>query len=76
MTTTYTVRMKRIKPGNKVIYVDIPHCIQMESQWYRPMAYRDETENRRPVKDIDEEIGWEYIPLETEGYMLDKVMKE
>jgi hypothetical protein len=72
---TYTIKFHRT--GHPATKVTIKHCIQdSEGNFYRPVAYANGAEERKPVKNPEREIGWDYEPVISSGYELDSIEKE
>lgn len=74
----YTLKLEHKTNGNKLSKVTVKHCYELDGIWYRPMAFRNENEEREPVNDLDEDIGWEYVPFypELNGFEIKKKIYE
>lgn len=59
----YTLTIKT--PRNKKI--KIKHCIDIGGTWFRLVKYRNGSDEHEDILDMDEEIGWDYEPLNLPG---------
>lgn len=59
----YTLTIKT--PRNKRF--TIKHCVDIGGIWFRPVKYRNGSDEHEDILDIDEEIGWDYEPLNLPG---------
>lgn len=51
-------------------------CKVTQDTWMRPVKYRDGSPEHTSVEDIDEEIGWEYEPMDLSGWTITEKQRE
>lgn len=76
----FTLKLERKKKPNPKRKGDIfiKHCMWSEQAncYLRPVKYANALGQRKPVNDIDEEIGWEWVPVIEDDYKIVHVEKE